>query len=43
MPMAVSKPFERDGEAGIRAGVALPEGPGDEAFEAFNRASAAAR
>ena len=43
MPIAVSVAVERDREAGIRAGLALPLRPGDEALEAFDRASAAAR
>ena len=37
MPIAVSMPVERDREAGIRAGLALPQRPRDEALEAFNR------
>src|SRR5437762_9233285 len=30
--------LQRDGEADVSAGIALPDGPGDEALEAFDRA-----
>ena len=43
IPIAVSVLVERHREAGIRPGRALPQRPGDEPLEAFDRASAAAR